>query len=619
MIKIGDAVTPIAAIIMPLLLRAVDNIVKAVPAVIQFFRDAVAAATPAARVILDVAGGIVKVAQGIISFLTQGETFKGVLIALALIVATIVLPPMVAWAAATVAATWPFVALGIAVMAVIKVLDHFGLIGPIITNVSNVIGKSMGWLSTNVFPIFQKWFEGIGVVVTAAFKVIEAVWNAAASATDTIVKAIFGSWNGLAGALGGVWNVIVSAARAGVNMLIDIVNTAISALDLLQVNLGNVHAGINIGQIPHLVDNGPGTQAVPQPGLTSVPDKQTGLVAHKETPAEVAQSQAAWEAGHPTTVGALAGAMPTAGSNAAATAAARTAATQMKTAVVDAYAAMTLKAHEYFDAVHTANLKSIDDARNTANATLDAQEKALTGTLDAARQALADKRSAQQLASLQAGVASAADPAALAAAQQALSDFQDQAAVDALDKQTTAQIATLEAQKKANDATAALATTAENLRATTAKASFDAELKQTKDALSTKKIAYQKANDELLALLKSYGVSYADAGVLLGKAFAAGLSSSVKNVETATAKAGGGSGTKVPGFSGGVANFSGGPALIGEKGPEVLNLPSGSSVTPLGGGVTVNVPIQNFSGTQDNIEQLSRAIGQQVRLATVRG
>ena len=38
----------------------------------------------------------------------------------------------------------------------------------------------------------------------------------------------------------------------------------------------------------------------------------------------------------------------------------------------------------------------------------------------------------------------------------------------------------------------------------------------------------------------------------------------------------------IPGFADGVQNFGGGPAVVGERGPELVNLPRGSSVTPMG-------------------------------------
>ncbi len=43
-------------------------------------------------------------------------------------------------------------------------------------------------------------------------------------------------------------------------------------------------------------------------------------------------------------------------------------------------------------------------------------------------------------------------------------------------------------------------------------------------------------------------------------------------------------GPRVPGFKYGVENFGGGAAIVGEAGPELVNLPAGSSVIPLRGG-----------------------------------
>ncbi|HAM41642.1 MAG TPA: hypothetical protein DCP69_09985 [Candidatus Omnitrophica bacterium] len=49
--------------------------------------------------------------------------------------------------------------------------------------------------------------------------------------------------------------------------------------------------------------------------------------------------------------------------------------------------------------------------------------------------------------------------------------------------------------------------------------------------------------------------------------------------------------TYIPGFTSGVENFRGGPAIVGERGPELVNLPRGASVTPNSalGGVSVSV------------------------------
>ncbi len=62
----------------------------------------------------------------------------------------------------------------------------------------------------------------------------------------------------------------------------------------------------------------------------------------------------------------------------------------------------------------------------------------------------------------------------------------------------------------------------------------------------------------------------------------------------------------VPGFASGVRNFGGGLALVGERGPELLNLPGGSDVIPsgatrglLGGGTSISVGQIVITGSND--------------------
>lgn len=70
---------------------------------------------------------------------------------------------------------------------------------------------------------------------------------------------------------------------------------------------------------------------------------------------------------------------------------------------------------------------------------------------------------------------------------------------------------------------------------------------------------------------------------------------------------------KIPGFAGGVNNFSGGLALVGERGPELVNLPRGSDVIPnhmIGGGnLNVVVAVEGvISG--DNIRIVAQRTNQ---------
>jgi hypothetical protein len=79
-----------------------------------------------------------------------------------------------------------------------------------------------------------------------------------------------------------------------------------------------------------------------------------------------------------------------------------------------------------------------------------------------------------------------------------------------------------------------------------------------------------------------------------------------------------------PQFAGGVQNFSGGLALVGEKGPELVNLPGGSDVIPNnrmgGGGVSITIHVTQPFGTPEAIAravadaQVSLMRGQGVRL-----
>lgn len=74
-------------------------------------------------------------------------------------------------------------------------------------------------------------------------------------------------------------------------------------------------------------------------------------------------------------------------------------------------------------------------------------------------------------------------------------------------------------------------------------------------------------------------------------------------------------GPRVPGFYAGVENFAGGPAWVGERGPELLNLPKGSSITPIGGGLTVNVMV---SGVFDpaTAQTLADVVGRELTKRT---
>jgi hypothetical protein len=86
----------------------------------------------------------------------------------------------------------------------------------------------------------------------------------------------------------------------------------------------------------------------------------------------------------------------------------------------------------------------------------------------------------------------------------------------------------------------------------------------------------------------------------------------------------------IPGFATGVQNYSGGLALVGEQGPELVTLPPGSSVytnqqtrsmmagSGSGGQTIINVYQQPFQSMSDLVNMITSAQQQQQRLATQR-
>ena len=98
--------------------------------------------------------------------------------------------------------------------------------------------------------------------------------------------------------------------------------------------------------------------------------------------------------------------------------------------------------------------------------------------------------------------------------------------------------------------------------------------------------------------LGQYAIEYATLKKVLSKALtfgsfgeAIGIGIALEAVGTVIENAA----SKIPGFAGGVTNFGGGIALVGEHGPELVQLPSGSNVIPnhqlgsFGNGQTINI------------------------------
>jgi len=106
-----------------------------------------------------------------------------------------------------------------------------------------------------------------------------------------------------------------------------------------------------------------------------------------------------------------------------------------------------------------------------------------------------------------------------------------------------------------------------------------------------------------------------NAGGLIG-----GLFGLMKPGSGAGADAGGYFPAQIPAFANGTDFAPGGMALVGEKGPEILRLPRGASVTPNHaiGGQTINLATHIDASGANLTEGQMRAIVQQSQAETVR-
>lgn len=204
------------------------------------------------------------------------------------------------------------------------------------------------------------------------------------------------------------------------------------------------------------------------------------------------------------------------------------------------------RAHEFFDELHDRNIQAINDVHQLANAKLDAEQKAIQGTVDAAQEQLNRQRQMRQYQDLRRAVATATTPESSRSAQEALQDFVAQARIDSMQKAADAAIEGIDARRKANDERATLDKAAEDERSANQIRSFDKQLDALREHLDKHPGLWRKSQRDVLALLDKFGVDYEGAGTMLGKKFVAGINSQVAAAAAAAralVAAGSGSGT----------------------------------------------------------------------------
>ena len=85
---------------------------------------------------------------GVLGVLAQNAVPVGAALGVVgVVVAATIVPPFIAWAAATLAATWPLIAIAAAVAGVVLVLQRLGILDVIISTLGNLAGIIMGVVS----------------------------------------------------------------------------------------------------------------------------------------------------------------------------------------------------------------------------------------------------------------------------------------------------------------------------------------------------------------------------------------------------------------------------------------------------------------------------------------
>ena len=289
-------------------------------------------------------------------------------------------------------------------------------------------------------------------------------------------------------------------------------------------------------------------------------------------------------------------------------------------AVASAFGRLKSVAADYFDAVHRANLRQIDDARMAAMAQYDAQIGAINAEVEAYRAQLEEKRTARQEEQLKEALASAETPEDVKRATEALNDFYDDQHLRQLENQARAQIDRLELAKDGANKLYDQQTEAENARYEQQKAAFEALITLATTSLDSLKGVWGTKQQEILALLRSYVGPFGAAGQALIDAFTAGIGGAapaasgpyagaiasldkyIANLEAIakpTAKQQGQLADYIARRAEYAARASGGPVLpegtylVGERGPEYLHMGNQSGwVEPGAGGQPVVIQVQ---------------------------
>lgn len=212
-----------------------------------------AAIVPIKMIVDDFITTGIQLLTGALSLLADNiPTVTAVLAPLGLVIAAAVVPPFLAWAAATLAATWPLLAIGAAVGAVVFALDKLGILKVIIDLFSQVANAIMSFLKPafdvigNVVSAVAGFFGNFGQVlqgpVDAAIGVVTGGLN--------FLKPIFDTIGGVVDLVGDAFAFFADILRGPVEFAISLVKKVLDGLqpvfEVIRGVVGDLMKGFQI-------------------------------------------------------------------------------------------------------------------------------------------------------------------------------------------------------------------------------------------------------------------------------------------------------------------------------------------------------------------------------------
>jgi phage-related protein len=242
-----------AGIAAPFIKAMQDNLPGALDAV----RKGLDAIIPPLVSFGQVVGGVIQ--TGVQYLVDNGNVLATLLGIIGGVVLVTVVPPFVAWGAATIAATLPLIAIAAAVAAFVVILNELGVLDWLAQNVLPALSSAFSFITDQVLPpliaIIQSIVDATLPALSTAFDVAKVAIGLVFDAISTQVKVaiaivttqfdllkaaigvVMSIFEGLKTGVGAIWDGITGLVKAGINGIIGYVNILIGALDAIQLHM----------------------------------------------------------------------------------------------------------------------------------------------------------------------------------------------------------------------------------------------------------------------------------------------------------------------------------------------------------------------------------------------